>query len=156
MKDYINKEYIRIMVKQIRRSSKNNHFYITKKDERDIILITLKVPREERKLDITEAVKDYFQGNCNQKELAEYIWNRYKTWKYKNIPTDIENKKRIGLKKKVAEEYPDYEKMLENIGITWTGFKARIGRGMNFYEALTTPKIAPSWERARRAKGKVE
>lgn len=152
MKDYINKEYIANKVKEIKKSSKNNRFYITKFNERDVILITLKENKDKRAIEITKAVRELLEGNCNQKELSEYIWNRYKAWGYKNIDIRIEKKKRPGLKKQVSEQFPNYEEMLNEIGISWTGFKTRVEKGMTFHEALTTPKIKPTWERARRKK----
>lgn len=145
MKNYMNKEYVRVMVVQIKNCTKNNKVYITKKDENDIILITLKEPKEKRKIDITTSMLDYLNGNCNLKELEEYIWNRYQAWKYKNTKPNREKKIKPALKKIIAKEYPNYEQMLENIGISWIGFKARVERGMSYQEALTTPKIEPRW-----------
>lgn len=151
MKDYMNKEYIRIMVIQLKNCTKNNKVYITKhQDEKDIILITLKELKEKRKVDVTAAVLDYLNGNCNLKELEEYIWNRYQAWEHKNIQPNTEKKLRPGLRKMVAKEYPNYEQMLKNIGISWTGFKTRVQRGMSYYEALTTPKVQPGWGRVKK------
>lgn len=149
LKDYINKEYVTNMVRQFRRSNIRNGFYITKKQERDIILISLKPPKDFRSLDITNAVKEYLEDDCTQVELIEYVLNRYFAWEYKNIPEHIEKKPKAKLKIELIEQYSDYEKRLKEIGITWVGFKARIEKGMSFEEALTMPKIKPKGRRKR-------
>lgn len=151
MRTCLSKDYICTITRKIKKNlNKKEKIYITKRNEIDIILVTLETVKDKRAIDITSAVLDFAEGNCNLGELNEYIWNRYQAWEHKNIAKNIEVKTRPGLRKKVSEQYPDYEQKLESIGISWMGFKTRVERGMTYHEALTTPKIQPGWKRAEK------
>lgn len=151
MRTCLSKDYIITMTRKIKKNlNKKDKVYITKRNEIDIILVTQGIIKDKRAVNITSAVLDFADGNCNLAELNEYIWNRYQAWEYKNIAKVTEVKKRPGLRMNVEKEYPNYQEMLDLLGISWVGFKSRVERGMSYKEALTTPKIQPGWKKVKK------